>query len=111
VDTLQSRYAALCRLAGMPRPVAANRHDRLPFAHRLLLRAIFEIRASRLLPVHRDPVSDETGSRFYGLNTCGSDLAISNQHGTVISGDCLGAVLLVPADFPGSEESAAVLSR
>lgn len=119
VDTLQLRYEELCRLARMPRPMAANRHDRLPFVHRLLLKAIFGLRASKLLLDHRDPVSHETDYRFYGFVTrksdkkifIQSDLDISNRHGTVISGECLAATLQVLADFLDSEESAGVLSH
>ncbi len=119
VDTLQSRYKELCRLAHMSRAIVDNRHDRLPFVHRLLLKAIFGLRASKLLLDHRDPVSHETDYRFYGFVTRTSDKRIfiqsdpniSNQHGTVISGECLAATLQVLADYLDSEESAVVLSR
>ena len=119
VDTLLSGYEALCRLARMPRPLTANRHDRLPFVHRLLLKAIFGIRTSKLLLDHGDRVSHENVYRIYGFVTrtadpkifIQSELDISNQHGTVISGECLAAVLQVLADFLDAEEAATTGSR
>jgi hypothetical protein len=119
VETLQSRYDALCRLANTPRPLAANPRDRLPLAHRLLIKAIHGIRASKLLLDHRDPVSNEMDYRFYGYVTrksgkkifIQSDLDISNGHGSVISGEGFAAALQVLAGFLDSEESVALLSR
>ncbi len=119
VETLQSRYGELCRLAGTPRPMAVNPRDRLPLAHRLLIKAIHGIRASMLLLDYRDPVSNATDYRFYGYVTRKSDnkifiqsgLDIANREGSVISGEGFAAALQVLADFLDTEESVALLSR
>jgi hypothetical protein len=119
VETLQSRYQELCRLAVSSRPRTPRAHDRLPLAHRLLLGVIFGIRASKLLLDHRDPGGGDADYRFYGFVTrkskirifIQSDLDVSNRDGTVISGECLAAALEVLAAFLGSEESAILLSR
>ena len=89
--------------------------SKLPFAHRLLLKAIFGIRASKLLLDLRDPQTRATDYRFYGFvtRTSGkkifiqSDLDISKGHGTVISGEGLEAALQVLQDYLDSEESSA----
>jgi hypothetical protein len=115
VETLQARYRELSRLAGMARPRATRTRDKLPFAHRLLLKAIFGVRSSKLLLDLRDPHTRETEYRFYGFVTrksdpkifIQSDLDISSRKGTVISGECLAAALQVLADYLDSEESTA----
>lgn len=114
VETLQSRYRELTRLAGMARPRATRARDRLPFVHRLLIKAIFGIRASKLLLDLRDPDTRETDYRFYGFVTRKSDHKIfiqserdiSSREGTVISGECLAAALEVLAAFLDSEATA-----
>ncbi len=119
VETLQSRYGELCRLARTPRPLPANTRDRLPLVHRLLLKAIFGVRASKLLLDLRDPDSQATDYRFFGFVTRKSEnkifiqsgLDISKSDATVISGEGFAAALQVLAGFLDSGELAAVLSR
>ena len=118
VETLQARYRELSRLAGMARPRATRTRDKLPFAQRLLLKAIFGVRASKLLLDLRDPYTRATDYRFYGFVTrksgkkifIQSDLDISNGHGTVFSGGGLDAALQVLKDYLDSEESSAAWS-
>ncbi len=115
VKTLQASCRELSRLAGMARPRATRTHDKLPFAHRLLLKVIFGVRASKLLLDLRNPHTRATDYRFYGFvtRTSGkkifiqSDLDISKGHGTVISGEGLEAALQVLQDYLDSEESSA----
>jgi len=117
VDGLQSRYQELCRLARLPKLPMQRSRDRLPFVHRLIIKAIFGIRASRLLLDHRDPRSRKTDYSFYGVVTRGSEIRVflqsdmdrANRNGTVISGEGFAAALGVLKDFLESEQGAAQL--
>ena len=102
VDPLQTRYAELCRLARRPRAGAAlQSRDKLPFVHRMMLRLIHGIRASRLLLDLRNPRTRTTEYRFYGYITRNSkckvflqsDMDISQSNGQVISGDGFAAAV------------------
>ena len=107
VTTLQRHYEILCDMAVRKRYASSARYDRLPFFHRLLIRVIHGIRASKLLLDHKDPVKNSTEFRFYGYITrksetkifIQSDIDISQASGHIISGEGLRAALFALSQF------------
>lgn len=107
VRTLRERYDDLCGAARGGRPPTPARQDRLPFAHRAVLRVIHGLRTSRMLLDLKDPDTGRTEFRCYGYVTrkseikvfLQSDLDISNAAGHVISGAGLDAALQALSGF------------
>ncbi|MDH3378475.1 MAG: hypothetical protein OEQ39_16160 [Gammaproteobacteria bacterium] len=111
---LQSQHELLRNMCVHKRYVTATRRDRLPFFHRLIIRAIHGLKASKLLLDHKDPVNKNTEYRFYGYITrksaikifIQSDIDISKAHGHIISGEGLIAALCALSQFLEGQKNA-----
>jgi len=112
--TLQSRHELLRNMSVRKRYVTSARCDRLPFFHRLIIRAIHGLKVSKLLLDHKDPVHKSTEYRFYGYITrkseikifIQSDIDISNANGHIISGEGLNAALCALSQFLEGQKNA-----
>jgi hypothetical protein len=117
VERSQTRYDQLCRLARSGKQFNPEARDRLPVAHRLILKVIFGIRASKLLFEQPEGRWGKAEDRFYGFVTRKSETRVyimpeqsgSKQEGIVISGEGFAAVLSVLAEFLGSQEAAVAI--
>ena len=117
VGESQSRFDQLRRLAQARAPAKPAARDRLPFMYRLMMGAIFGIRASKQLFNNTNPRSGCPDYRFYGFVTRKAETRVlllsragaSKQEGTVISGDGFSTMLGVLAEFLASDEAARTL--
>lgn len=107
VNHAQSRFAQLQRLARSGRVIRPDPRDRLPFMLWLMLKAMFGVRASKLLGELPGGTNARPDYRIFGFVTRKSETRVmiqrgaggSSQHGNVITSEGFGAMLDALAEY------------